>query len=74
MRCQCCNKNLNDFESTLRSASTGEYLDMCRKCLKDLDILIIQNNRNPEEQAPDQEHFWDMDEVEFNPFNVEDEE
>ena len=23
---------LSDFESTRRSASTGEYLDMCNKC------------------------------------------
>ena len=32
MRCYCCNKILSDFESTRKSASTGEYLDMCNKC------------------------------------------
>ena len=32
MRCCCCNKNLNDFESTRKNAETGEYLDMCNKC------------------------------------------
>lgn len=33
MRCVCCNKMLNDVESTRKHADTGEYLDMCNKCL-----------------------------------------
>ncbi len=32
MRCYCCNKALSSFESTRKSATTGEYLDMCNKC------------------------------------------
>lgn len=32
MRCYCCNKMLSSFESTRKSANTGEYLDMCNKC------------------------------------------
>lgn len=38
MRCVSCNKNLNDFESTLKSINTGDYLDMCRSCLNDAEI------------------------------------
>lgn len=38
MRCTCCNKNLNDFEATRKHALTGEYLDMCNGCIKDLNI------------------------------------
>ena len=34
MRCQCCNCNLSDQESVLKSQTTGAYLDMCKKCLK----------------------------------------
>ena len=41
MRCYCCNSALSDYESTLRSATTNEFLDTCRKCLKDLDINVI---------------------------------
>lgn len=37
-RCVCCNKNLSDFEATRRSASTGEFLDMCNNCLQDSGI------------------------------------
>lgn len=32
MRCQCCNKNLSDRESTRKGVNTGEYLDMCDNC------------------------------------------
>ena len=32
MRCVACNKNLSDFESTRKSAESGEYLDMCNDC------------------------------------------
>lgn len=38
MRCVSCNKNLNNFESTLKSIHTGQYLDMCRHCLDDAEI------------------------------------
>lgn len=33
MRCRACNCNLSDFESTRRSAISGDYLDMCNRCL-----------------------------------------
>ena len=49
MRCYACNRNLSDYESTLRSATTGEYLDTCNKCLKDLDIPTLKNNNSQEE-------------------------
>lgn len=41
MRCSCCNKNLSDYESTLRHAETGEFLDTCLRCLDGLDIPSI---------------------------------
>lgn len=63
MRCYSCNKNLNDYESTLRSAVSGEFLDMCKKCLSDLDISTLQNKSNPDEFPPDDE---DYDEEEYN--------
>lgn len=41
MRCVCCNRNLNDYESTLKKAETGEFLDTCLKCLDGLGINTI---------------------------------
>lgn len=38
MRCCCCDTKLTDFESTRKSAVTGDYLDMCNKCIQGLNI------------------------------------
>lgn len=53
MRCYCCNRNLSDYESTLRSGISGQFLDTCKKCLKDLDIPIIEPSKDLDHQAPD---------------------
>ena len=45
MRCICCNKNLNDFESTRKSVSTGEYLDMCNKCYSTVSDDLLSEVR-----------------------------
>ena len=46
MRCVACNKNLSDFESTRKSAETGEYLDMCNDCFfyTEEDIATIDRD------------------------------
>ena len=38
MRCECCDRNLNDFESTRKSKVSGEYLNMCNKCVTEAGI------------------------------------
>ena len=73
MRCVCCNKNLNDWESTIKSMNTGEYLDMCRKCLDGLGIEVSRGASCPEEQPPGDENYYEFDDVEFNVINREDE-
>lgn len=56
MRCVCCNKNLNDYESTLRSAATGDFLDMCNGCLDGLDIDTVgREDLSPYDDAFDGE-------------------
>jgi hypothetical protein len=32
MRCLSCDAALTDFESTRKSAFTGEYIDLCNHC------------------------------------------
>ena len=32
MRCLSCNAELNDFESTRKSAETNEFIDLCNEC------------------------------------------
>ena len=54
MRCQDCNTNLSDEESTRKDEVSGKYLDLCNTCLsnfyKDIngdnpfDLLDCDNN------------------------------
>ena len=41
MRCYSCDRALNDFESTRKSVTTGEYMDLCNKCFKDVDVATF---------------------------------
>lgn len=41
MRCQCCNRPLSDYESTLKRADNGEFVDICLKCLEDIPIATV---------------------------------
>jgi hypothetical protein len=36
MRCSCCDKKLSDYETTLKHAVTGMYLDTCIDCLSEI--------------------------------------
>lgn len=59
MRCLACNKNLNDFESTRKSATTGEYVDLCNHCFhnveQDLETLVREDLRDEESYDEDLE-------------------
>lgn len=74
MRCCCCNRNLNDWESTLKSTNTGEFLDMCRRCLDGLDIEVSKNLTDPDEISPGDENLGDFDDIEWHEFYIEEDE
>ena len=50
MRCLACDVALTDFESTRKSATSGEYVDLCNKCfysiMEDLDVLEREDLRD----------------------------
>lgn len=54
MRCLACNKILNDFEATRKSATTGEYVDLCNHCFHDVEYDIESLER---EDLRDEESF-----------------
>ena len=60
MRCLACNKNLNDFESTRKSATTGEYVDLCNHCFHNVEQDIESIVR---EDLRDEESYEDNDEL-----------
>ena len=46
MRCQGCDKNLNDWESTHKNPVTNEFTDMCAKCLNVVQQTSIANEHD----------------------------
>lgn len=67
MRCCCCNVVLNDFESTRKSAATGDYLDMCNKCygFVEKDIPTVgRTDLNPLEQDWEEDYYGENSQLE----------
>jgi hypothetical protein len=70
MRCVACNKALNDYESTRKSATTGEYLDLCNSCFHAIDQDIEAITRP---DLIDEESFEDdveLDDLQGDVFDV----
>jgi len=64
MRCSCCDKNLSDYESTLRLVSTGDFADTCLKCLKGLSIDVVGKQslkKKFEDQPDDEDDYYNED-------------
>lgn len=40
MRCILCNAALSDYESTMKHAITGKFLDICQNCLQSMNVDI----------------------------------
>lgn len=37
-RCRCCDVMLNEWELVRKNKRTGEYLDTCSRCQKEVDF------------------------------------
>ena len=70
MRCQACNKALNDFESTRNSVTTGEYVDLCNHCFHDVENDIETVVREDLRDECDDD-VLELDDLEGDLFNVE---
>lgn len=64
MRCQCCNKNLSDFESRLRHPVTNDFLDICSRCLPDTGITAIEPMDMVDDVGYDEEELFIEDDEE----------
>lgn len=63
MRCTACDRILNDFESTRKSKTTGEYIDFCNKCYSTVEdtVKTINKNTYEEDDVPDDEIVVESD-------------
>lgn len=41
MRCLSCNCLLTDFESSVKYFGTNHYVDLCKKCFKEIESDLI---------------------------------
>ena len=57
MRCVACDDLLTDNESTTKSSITGEYLDLCTRCLSTIrdDLLGINLGSGNEQTTEENE-------------------
>ncbi len=49
MRCYCCNNILTTQEATRRFKGSGEFSDMCNKCLQTIDDEVDVTEGNTQE-------------------------
>ncbi len=49
MRCRCCDKALTDMESKAKDSTSGNYLDICRKC-REWALGGVMDNIGEDEQ------------------------
>lgn len=61
MRCDCCDRRLTDYESSLKSVATGEYMNTCMRCLKGLQIEVTGNLELKHKTEPDIEELENDD-------------
>lgn len=64
MRCQACDRNLTDFESTRKHSETGMYLDLCNSCYHEIqtDVESVTEERIDLMHEDDIEIDWENDE------------
>ena len=77
MRCSCCNKRLSDYETTLKHAETGLYLDTCLDCLSEIAHDVPMPVKARKDLMPDMDIHEDVDElteVEYNRYSKDNDE
>jgi hypothetical protein len=77
MRCECCDKELNNEETTAKFAESGAYVGMCKKCQgflpKGLKIIIRSDLERYEAETLDSDTVkWE--EIKEDGYEIEDEE
>jgi hypothetical protein len=71
MRCIACDKRLSDYETTLKHAETGHYLDLCMDCLSEIARQVpmpVKGRKDLIHSMDTQEEVDELTEVEYNKY------
>ena len=73
MTCTICNAALSDYESTIRHAITGKFLDICQNCVSSMGVDIPVHDRKDllheaDLPSPDDLMQWEDDLADYNNF------
>lgn len=77
MRCTCCNKRLSDYESTLKHAETGHYLDTCMDCLSEIayDVpMLVLGRKDLITEVDNQEELDELSDMGYNKYSKDNDE
>lgn len=71
MRCLSCDCELTDFEATRRYSHSGEFVDLCGRCIAPIVVSLDTSERfelfDPDLDSVDQ--TTPPDDIEITPFN-----
>ena len=71
MRCTACDKRLSDYETTLKHAETGHYLDLCMDCLSEIARQVpmpVKGRKDLIHSMDNNEEVDELTEVEYNKY------
>lgn len=56
MKCSCCDVILTTQESVRKFKNSGEYVDMCNKCLSTIsdDVQVVDGEAEDEDDADEE--------------------
>lgn len=63
MRCECCNTELTEYESSIKGKHSGEYLNSCIKCIKTMDISYIGNKALKKKEQNENQNPYELPEM-----------
>lgn len=60
MKCSCCDVILTTQEATRKFKDSGDFVDMCNKCLSTIDDVVSYTEGNTDnEDGEDDESFYE---------------
>ena len=74
MHCRSCDKLLTEYQSTLKNAVTGQYMDLCKVCLEDIKpfVRLIDRKDLITEADLDDEPEDDLEDLSYTGVSLED--